>query len=167
MPSFDPKKLHVNFMDGVTENGDELQRCYTLTHSDRTGDLFLSIGNCYDYVCVSKRYTRFMRDEVLGELRKESDTLSLNLHYHVSGGFVFGNTSLRNRILRRFVSYNISEIIYGDKAFFEKKPEFSRIPVFVFFHSKNKKYERTENWGTVGQYRKSASANNLSASEKI
>jgi Staygreen protein len=152
VPTFETNKLHVSFMVGATENGCEIPRYYTLTHSDVTGDLFLSIGNCYDSKCISKRYTRFMRDEVLAELRKGNETLSLTLHYHVSGGFVFGNASLRNRILRRFVSYNIREIIYGDRAFFEKKPEFSQIPIFVSFHSKNKKYEKTENSGTVGQY---------------
>jgi hypothetical protein len=154
VPTFDSNKLHVRFMAGATENGCELARCYTLTHSDVTGDLFLTIGSCYDSKCVSKRYTRFMRDEVLAELRKGSETLSLNLHYHVSGGLVFGNASLRNRILRRFVEYNIREIIYGDRVFFEKEPEFSQIPIFVSFHSKNKKYEKTENWGTVGQYQR-------------
>lgn len=40
-----------------------MPRAYTLTHSDRTGDLFLSIGPKHDEAQVAGLYTRLMRDE--------------------------------------------------------------------------------------------------------
>jgi hypothetical protein len=153
MPRFKPHKLHVTYMPGITEFVPITLRCYTLTHSDSTGDLFLSIGHCYDTEKTSKRYTRFMRDEVLAQLKNENSELSLNLHYHVSGGFVFGNAGLRYRILRRYVSYNIKAIMYGDRSFLDSNLEFDQVPILVFFHSKNKKYEKTEKWGLVGEYK--------------
>lgn len=151
MPHLKPEKLHVKYMPGVTAYTPKAPRCYTLTHSDSTGDLFLSIGQCYDVEKTSKLYTRFMRDEVLAELKYE-DELSLNMHYHVSGGFVFGNAWLRYKILHRYVSYNIQAILFGDKSFFDKNSEFKQAPILVRFHYSNNKYEKTKKWGIVGEF---------------
>jgi hypothetical protein len=48
-------------------------RCYTLTHSDTTGELFLTIGPDFDRAQISGLYTRLMRDEVLAEWREDED----------------------------------------------------------------------------------------------
>ena len=39
-----PEKLHVGPAEGSIADGPVTPRCYTLTHSDTTGDLFLTIG---------------------------------------------------------------------------------------------------------------------------
>lgn len=39
-----PEKLHVGLAEGSIADGPVTPRCYTLTHSDTTGDLFLTIG---------------------------------------------------------------------------------------------------------------------------
>ena len=62
-----PEKLHVRFLPGAAPEGPITPRCYTLTHSDATGDLFLTIGPQYDREQVSGWHTRLMRDEVLAE----------------------------------------------------------------------------------------------------
>ena len=43
-----PEKLHVQLANGTTPAGPVAGRRYTLTHSDATGDLFLTIGLDYD-----------------------------------------------------------------------------------------------------------------------
>jgi len=63
------QKLHVTFHAGTSPGILEFPRCYTLTHSDRTGDLFLTIGAKYDQKQIAGLYTRLMRDEVLAELK--------------------------------------------------------------------------------------------------
>ena len=67
MSGFDPRKLHVeiNYQDNKEEF--LFPRKYTLTHSDITGDLFLSIGPDYDYKKISNFYSKLLRDEVLAE----------------------------------------------------------------------------------------------------
>lgn len=62
-----PEKLHVTFAPGTQIEGPTVPRCCTLTHSDMTGDLFLTIGSTYDEQQISGLYTRLMRDEVLAE----------------------------------------------------------------------------------------------------
>lgn len=44
MSHLNPNKLHVDFMGSVTQEGPVVPRAYTLTHSDSTGDLFLTIA---------------------------------------------------------------------------------------------------------------------------
>ena len=48
MSRLNPAKLHVAWSQGVTPQGPISPRRYTLTHSDATGDLFLTIGADYD-----------------------------------------------------------------------------------------------------------------------
>lgn len=57
-----PDKLHVEFRPGVTMTEPVNGRKYTLTHSDITADLFLTIGLQFAYDKVNT-----MRDEVLAE----------------------------------------------------------------------------------------------------
>ena len=66
-----PEKLHVRFLPGAAPEGPVTSRCYTLTHSDTTGDLFLTIGPKHDREQISGLYTRLMRDEILAEWRDE------------------------------------------------------------------------------------------------
>jgi hypothetical protein len=57
-------KLHVRFAAGTTPDGPVSPRRYTLTHSDATGDLYLTIGADHDLRQLRGVQARFMRDEV-------------------------------------------------------------------------------------------------------
>ena len=48
MKKLDPDKLLVEYKPGVTPISPIIPRRYTLTHSDETGELFLTIGSEYD-----------------------------------------------------------------------------------------------------------------------
>ncbi|WP_242967781.1 staygreen family protein [Tepidibacter mesophilus] len=43
MSDFDKSKLNINFMPGVSEVNPIIPRKYTLTHSDKTAQLFLKL----------------------------------------------------------------------------------------------------------------------------
>ena len=148
-----PEKLHVKYLHGATPDAPVAPRFYTLTHSDSTGDLFLSVGSCYDKKQISGLYTRLMRDEVLAELKKDSEGLSLNVHCHVSGGLVFGRAKWRYNIFCSELSLALEAIRFGDKAFFDHDPKLDEIPVLVHFKSTIKKYDKTEKWGTLKDYK--------------
>ena len=118
MPDFNPEKLHVVYKDSVDVKKLILPRKYTLTHSDSTGDLFLTIGSEYDYDQISSFYTRFMRDEVLAEWQEKDNYYELHFYLHVSGIFFFGWAGLRDRIFRHHLSLVYQVIKYGDKNLF-------------------------------------------------
>ena len=148
-----PKKLHVKFLPGINPGGLETPRYYTLTHSDTTGDLFLSIGSSYHKEQTSRLYTRLMRDEVLAEFKKGSEGSSFNVYCHVSGGFVFGRASWRYNIFCSELSLALEAIRFGDRVFFNHDPKLDQIPVMVHFKSTDRKFNKTEEWGSLGDYR--------------
>jgi len=149
MADLNPEKLHTVFKDLVKNNKLILPRKYTLTHSDSTGDLFLTVGADYDYEQISSLYTRFMRDEVLAEWQKSNNHYELHFYLHVSGGFIFGWASMRDRIFRHHLPLVFQALKYGDRKLFEEFPFLNESPIIVHFNSKNKKYNKIEEFGLI------------------
>lgn len=148
-----PEKLHVKYLLGMSPGVLATPRYYTLTHSDSTGDLFLSIGPCYDTQQISKLYTRIKRDEVLAELGKEPDCLSLDVFCHVSGGLVIGRAKWRYDIFCSEIPLALEAIRFGDKALFEHNLKLDQVQVLVHFKSSDKRFDKTEKWGTLADYK--------------
>lgn len=151
MGRLDPKKLHILYLTGTSDDL-VLPRRYTLTHSDRTGDLFLSIGSHYDTQKIGSLYTRLMRDEVISELTHSKKGLEFRVYCHVSGGFVLGTARWRYNIFRTELPLVLEAIRYGDKALFEKNVELDNTPVNVHFQSTNHRFNKVEQWGIIADY---------------
>lgn len=149
MTTLNPEKLHVEFKGTIDIQNLILPRRYTLTHSDSTGDLFLTISSNYDNEQISGFYTRFMRDEVLAEWLKKGYEFELHVYLHVSGGFCFGWAGLRNQIFRHHLPLVLEAIKYGDKKLIEKMTELKESPIIVHFQSNRKKYCINENFGLI------------------
>lgn len=152
MADLNPEKLHVAFKDSVEINTLTIPRKYTLTHSDSSGDLFLTIGTDYNDDQISGIYTRFMRDEVLAEWRQVNQGYELHMFLHVSGGFVFGWASLRDKIFRYHLPLVFQAIIYGDKRLIQENPYLGNSQIIVHFQSKNKKYNKIESSGQIKDF---------------
>lgn len=151
MSQLNPQKLQVKFAEGITPDGPVIPRAYTLTHSDSTGELFLTVGLQYDHRQISGWYTRLMRDEVLAEWQSE-DRPELHVHCHVSGGIVFGSAGWRDSILRRHLPLVLETFRYGDRALFKAFSELNLAPISVHFHATQERYDRIEDWGKPGDY---------------
>ena len=151
MSEFDPKKLHTKFSPCLPSLKSVLPRKYTLTHSDFTGDLFLSVGPEYDFNEINKFYTKLMRDEVLGEWIIDGN-IHLLIHCHVSGGFEFGPARWRNSIFKNHLPMALNAICYGDRNIIATSADMQNAAVLVQFHARQKSLERTENWGKVFDY---------------
>ena len=153
MERLNPEKLHVTYVTGATPEELILPRRYTLTHSDRTGELFLSIGAEYETKQISKLYTRLMRDEVLAELTDDEDNLIFRVYCHVSGGFVLGTAKWRYNIFQSELPLVLEAIRYGDRNLFEQNPQLDNTPVLMHFKSTDIRFNKVENWGTMADYR--------------
>lgn len=152
MSQFDPSRLHVRSQPGLTADKLSLPRRYTLTHSDQTGELFLTIADDYDQDQISGWYTRLMRDEVLAEWVVTPDGPVLDIHCHVSGGVVVGSAAWRDSILRTHMPQVIQTIRQGDAALFAAQVQLDQAPVRVYFHSHRPTLDRIEPWGVLGDY---------------
>jgi hypothetical protein len=152
MGRLNPDKLHVSFLDGTSPENFSLPRRYTLTHSDITGDLFLSVGVRCNTSQISRMYTRLMRDEVLAELVKSGDGLELHVYCHVSGGFVLGPARWRSDIFHSELPLALEAIRQGDRTLFEEDLQRDGTPVYVHFRSANARFNSVEKWGIMGDY---------------
>jgi magnesium dechelatase len=151
MGQLDPSKLSVSFLTGATPRGPITPRAYTLTHSDATGNLFLTIGPEYHTGQISGWYTRLMRDEVLARWQKEKG-YSLHVHCHVSGGLVFGTSRWRAAIFRRHLPMVIEAFRYGDRDLVEEFPQLGLAQILVYFHARERKLNLTEGLGVFNDY---------------
>jgi hypothetical protein len=94
-----------------------------------------------------------MRDEVLAEWREDTSGASLHVYCHLSGGLVLGSASLRYAIFQRELPLVLESFRLGDSELFEVYPDLDRAPVFVHFRYTKRRHQRTEHWGTLGDYR--------------
>ena len=145
-------RLHVTLGAEIEKDSLSLPRRYTLTHSDVTGELFLTIGRDYDWKQVSGWYTRFMRDEVLGEWLQEGGDFSLQLYCHVSGGIVFGTARMRYNIFQEHMPLVLQAFHEGDAMLYERQPQLEQATVSVHFIARQKRFRLTEVWGYIGKY---------------
>jgi hypothetical protein len=151
MGRLNPAKLHVGFR-GLAPDGPVTPRRYTLTHSDTTGDLFLTVGSEYHDQQISSWKTRLMRDEVLAEWRDDDDGPALHVFCHVSGGLIVGTAGWRYAIFRRELPLVLEAFRHGDRKLYRVHPELDQAPILVHFAARQRRYQRTERWGAMVDY---------------
>ena len=144
------EKLHVDIQTSESYN---LPRKYTLTHSDSTGDLYLTVANEYNNKQISVWYTRIMRDEVLAEWQIQDEEHSLHVYCHISGGLVFGSSQMRETIFGREMPLVLEAIRNGDSKFFEKNPELDNASIILHFQKSGKDY-KIERFGVPSDFLK-------------
>lgn len=147
MSRLDPAKLHVEYV-GVTTTEPITPRRYTLTHSDVTADLYLSIGLDFAYLKLNP-----MRDEVMGEWIQNDDSYIYYVYLFVNGQFISGDKAIREAVFRRELPIALEAIRYGDNEFFNAHPELDYVPIIVYFLSTDAMFNKVENWGTFSDYK--------------
>lgn len=148
LSTFYPEKLSVEYMDGVTSTHPVIPRRYTLTHSDLTGDLFLTIGFDYAWNKINS-----MRDEVLGEWRQSGSSFFYCVYVYIDQGQFNQNVAAkRNEIFRRELPLALTAIRYGDREFFNSFPHLDQVPIIITFMSTYPQFARQENWGTFQNF---------------
>jgi hypothetical protein len=152
MSDLNPRKLKITFRTGKFSGEMVLPRRYTLTHSDRTGELFLTIGDDYDQVQISGLYTKLMRDEVLAEWQ-DGTQRTFHVYCHVSGCFVVGSAQWRSGIFKYHMPMILQAFRHGDQGVFDLNPELDKTEIWVHFHSKQEQFNVTEFWGTFADYK--------------
>lgn len=150
MSNFNPDKLSVKYIPPANSLHPIEGRKYTLTHSDITAELFLSIGYIYDYDSIDKK----MRDEVVAEWQKNSQgQYVLFGKVYVSGG-EFGETysAIRFNIFQREMNTALSGIIYGDRQFYFNYPALLDTPIYIYYESVYPQFRQVAFYGTPRQY---------------
>jgi hypothetical protein len=148
MLSFNGSKISVNLRPGITPRQPIIPRRYTLTHSDQTGQLFLSIGQNYAADEVNPS-----RDEVLAEwLSVGNRRFQLHAYVYVGSHCSKAEADLRNRVFVRQLPLALQAIRYGDRRFFYNRPNLHIAPIWLHFESTYPEFCRVEYWGTFAGY---------------
>ena len=147
MERLNPEKLRVEYEPGTTAAEPIIGRKYTLTHSDITADLFLTIGPEYAYDEINE-----MRDEVLAEWQTDEGNPLLYVYIYV-GPFGPAITAIRDAVFRRELPLALEAIRYGDSGFFTEYPALDNAPIWIYFDSPDQDYNKFEYWGTPEDYK--------------
>lgn len=139
----------VTYRDGMIRKKCVIGRKYTLTHSDITGELFLTIGKEYATDRISS-----IRDEVLGIFRNDCG-LYFYAYVLVDDPTDEGRAQVRNRIFREELPGALSAIRAGDKGLFQVYPELDDVPIWIYFDSNEEQWEAYEYYGSFREYRNS------------
>ena len=134
-------------------------RRYTVTHSEATGDLFLTIGAEYDWDALTTWEVRVMADEVVAEwvvaddAAEEAGAPTLVVHCRAQGGWLIASTERRIETLRGYMPMVLEAIHIGDTAYLEAHPELDAALVELKFHFRRRRHDEAESWGTFGRHR--------------
>lgn len=149
MSKFKPEKLSVKYIPPATAFVPVDNRKYTLTHSDMTGELYLSIGNVYDYQALNYK----MRDEVLADWITMNGEYLLYGNVYISNGEFDKNMSrIRYMIFKKELDLALTAIIYGDRSFFTYYPWLLDTPIYVKFSSIFPEFNKVLYYGTPRKY---------------
>lgn len=148
MNRFNPDMLSTEFRGGVSDYSPVEGRRYTLTHSDDTGELFLTISSRFAWDKVNET-----RDEVFAQWsRYPEGSYVLEVYLYVYGPEVSGNPEIRNSIFRENLPLALKAMCYGDRRFLTLHPQLAYSNVMVHFYSILPEYSRVEPWGNFGAY---------------
>lgn len=146
---FHPERLTVEYRDGVTATEPILSRKYTLTHSDDSAELFLTIGTKFAWDTINPS----LRDEVLGEWISSGNFLYYNVYVFVSlKEHDFDVSMRRNKIFQRELPLALTAIRFGDRFLFDQHPYLNHAFILVNFISTYPPLARQENWGTFSNF---------------
>ena len=142
------ESLNVDFGIGTSKTELILPRKYTLTHSDITGELFLTIAARYDYEKITD-----MRDEVLAEWIMANDDYALMVYVMVDKEKNTVMSAIRNDIFVRELPLALEAIVYGDRELLKTNPHLYKAPIYVKFNSVYPVFNRLELWGTLSGFK--------------
>lgn len=146
LSKFQPERLSVEYRDGVTATAPIIPRRYTLTHSDTTGQLFLTLGTHYAWDLLNP-----IRDEVLGTWMPNGSCFCVYV-YIDHGEFDERTAKKRNEVFRRELPLALTAIRYGDRFLFAKYPALDDASLIIHFVSSYPPFARQENWGTFRNF---------------
>ena len=144
---FDPNKIQTTFVPPITKTSPIEFRKYTLTHSDDTGVMFLTIANEYDYKAINQK----LRDEVLGVWKIYEGDYILFFYVHV-GDYNYEQSLKRYNIFKQHMNSALQAVFYGDMNLLNENPHLYDTPIYVKFDSNIPMFNNYEFYGYVSNY---------------
>ena len=152
MSEFDSSRVRTEFRQGVTTTSPIYNRAYTVTHSDETGELFLTIGTEHAYDKIDE-----LRDEVLIQIKTIDGRLMFYGTVLISEEGDSRDKKMRNEIFMRELPLAIEALKEADRGFFEMHPMLLELPVCIWFRSNDDQYNQFYDFGPIRVMKMSSS----------
>lgn len=148
MKYFDASKVIVEFRNDVNYNLPVLGRSYTVTHSDSTGEIFVTIGTQY----ATDKFNS-LNDQVL--LCMECYNGHFQLNGMVSLDLPGSNYSApqRGKIFYDNMNIALMAIRYADRQFYERCCFLDNTPIFIHFCSHEPRLNKVYSFGEISEYK--------------
>ena len=141
------QKVFVQYRDFITPYDPVLNRKYTITHSDITADLFVTIASSY----ANDQVTEMQDDVKIGWEQTNQGLLLLGWVF-IDGAGAFYNPEMRNHVFYSEMSKALMALRHADRFLFHAYPNINSTPVFFHFVSDNPAYDKIYNFGHIGSY---------------
>lgn len=148
MKKLDPNRVYTEFRNGVCQTKPVYGRKYTVTHSDETAELFVTIGMTYAQDKIGP-----IHDEVLLTFTKDGRKPILLGNVLVDGKGITGDANMRNTIFIREMPTALQAIRYADRKLFDTYKCLDNLPILIMFQSTNKEFNRVHDFGTMRDYK--------------
>lgn len=142
------EKVFTTFRPPTAATQPIMGRKYMITHSDDTGELYVTIGPAYAEDMVGE-----LRDEVRMTWTMLGDNFVLLGEVLVSDPEFEENSKIRNEIFTREIPKALSAMRYGDRKLFEAFPALDKTPILVQFNSNLEEYHKLYHYGYVEDYK--------------
>lgn len=147
MKNLSPSKVFVQYRDKMRPNNPVTNRKYTITHSDTTAELFVFVSENYAEDKIAD-----MRDEVRITWLHNEKGIVLIGSVLIDGEGIVGNEYIRNKIFYDEMPTALQALRQADRFLFDNYPYLDTAPIYIHFVSSNPKYDKTYNFGYIGDY---------------
>ncbi len=147
MSDIDKSKVLVEYRDGVCEKSPVIGRKYTVTHSDVTGELYVTIGREYATDLFSE-----IRDELLLTIFCCDNSVRIRGVVQLDVAGKAFDREKRMQIFTNEMSKALQAVRYADHEFFEKHKFLDYEPILLRFASKDTRYDRIYHFGSMRDY---------------
>ena len=129
-----------------------MPRRYTLTHCDKTAQLYLNIGSSFAYERITDK-----ADEVLAEwVNAGCNTFSLHAYIRIDDPSFsdFQQSYKRLQLFNYQLTLALIALRYGDNDLFCCYPQLECAPIWIYFYSCFAELAGLSYWGTPLFYKK-------------
>lgn len=148
MREMNPQKVFAQYRQTMRPYEPVADRKYTITHSDITAELFVFIADTY-----AEDQVTAMRDEVRIEWKQNENGIVLTGSVIVDAPGISGIPDIRYQIFYREMPTALQALRQADRFLFDNYPVLDNAPVYIRFISSNPEYNKTYDFGFIGNYK--------------
>lgn len=149
MPLKRKRQIFVEYRDYVTATSPIQNRTYTMTHSDETGNLFVTVGLKY-----AEDKTNELQDQVYLKWTQLDGKNLLYGEVLIDDKNITGNAQKRDEIFKREMPLALYAIYVAEQPFFEAHTNLTDTPILINFKSQDPTYNKLYSYGSIGNYSK-------------